>query len=283
MFSLDLINQAPEGTKMWVLHLGNLECDEGFFIRNGGVSSLSDRNPVSPRRKLIMLSYLIEHPTEGLIIFETGAGADYPEVVGPQVHDVFARVDDYTHDMDLDAQIAKTGHNIKDVKMVVIGHLHLDHAGGLDYFRNTGVPVYVHELELKYAFYAVATKSDIGVYLPHYLTFDINWVPIHGDFLELAPGINIHHSPGHTPGLCIMQLNLPKSGTWIFTSDQYHVKENYENDVPQGWLARDHDKWVKSHQMIKGLAKRTKGKVVLGHCWDTVKQLKIDFAPRVYE
>ncbi|KAF2739213.1 Metallo-hydrolase/oxidoreductase [Polyplosphaeria fusca] len=282
MNSLDLINQAPEGTKLWVLHLGNLECDEGFFLRGGGVSSLSNPNPPSLRRRLVMLGFLIEHPTEGLILYETGAGPDYPEVVGPQVSDVFGRVD-YDPSMDLDKQIAQTGHDIKDVKMVIIGHLHLDHAGGLDPFRNTGIPVYVHELELKYAFYAVATKSDLGVYMPHYLTFDINWVPIHGSFLELAPGINLHHSPGHTPGLTIMQLNLPKSGTWIFTSDQYHVKENYHNDVPQGWLARDHDGWVKSHQMIKSLQKRTKGKVVLGHCWDTIKELKIEFAPSVYE
>lgn len=229
-----------------------------------------------------MVACLIEHPTEGLILFETGAGDNYPEVVGPQINDVFNRVD-YDKSMNLDEQIARTGHNIKDIKMVIMGHLHLDHSGGLELFRNTGIPVYVHELELKYAFYSVATKTDFGVYLPHYLTFDIKWVPIHGSHLEIAQGINIHHSPGHTPGLCIMQVNMPKSGTWIFTSDQYHVKENFQNDVPQGHLQRDHQSWVKSHQMIKGLKRRTNGKVVLGHCWDTIKEFGIEFAPKTYE
>jgi len=206
---------------------------------------------------------------------------DYPEVVPPQLNDLFSRVD-YTPDMTLATQIAATGNDIKDVKMIIMGHLHLDHAGGLEPFRGTGVPVHVHELELKHAFYSVATKSDLGVYLPHYLTFDINWVPFHGSFYEIAPGLNIHHSPGHTPGLSILQVNMPKSGTWIFTSDQYHVKENFEDDVPQGWLARDHDDWVRSHQMIKGLKRRTKGKVVLGHCWDTVNELGIEFR-KTYE
>ncbi|KAF2013242.1 Metallo-hydrolase/oxidoreductase [Aaosphaeria arxii CBS 175.79] len=280
--SIDLINQAPEGTKLWFLHLGNLECDEGWLKRAGNTSSLSNPNPTNLRRKLIMLAYLISHPTEGLILYETGAGADYPEVVGPQVNDVFTRVD-YTPTMDLAAQIASTGNSITDIKMVIIGHLHLDHAGGLTPFRNTGIPVHVHELELKHAFYAVATRSDLGVYLPHYLTFDINWVPFHGSFLELAAGINIHHSPGHTPGLSILQLNLRESGTWVFTSDQYHVKENFEQDLPQGWLARDHDAWVRSHQMIKGLKRRTGAKVVLGHCWDTVRELGIEFGGRAYE
>ena len=119
--------------------------------------------------------------------------------------------------MDLDAQIARTGHKLQDIKMVIIGHLHLDHAGGLDLFRNTGIPVHVHELEIKHAFYSVATKTDIGVYLPHYLTFDINWVPFHGSQLELASGLTLHHSPGHTPGLCVLQVNLKETGTWIFT------------------------------------------------------------------
>lgn len=52
-----------------------------------------------------------------------------------------------------------------------------------------------------------------------------------------------------------MQVNLKESGTWIFTTDQYHVRENWESGIPQGWLARDHDDWVKSDQMIKALQK----------------------------
>ena len=143
-------------------------------------------------------------------------------------------------------------------------------------------PSYVHALELSHAFYAVASRSDLGVYLPHYLTFDLAWTPFHGSYFEVAQGINMHHSPGHTPGLCIMQVNLKESGTWIFTSDQYHVKENWEEGVPQGWLARDHDDWCRSHQMVKGLARRTGARVVLGHCWETVRALGVEFAPRAY-
>ena len=109
----------------------------------------------------MVISILIEHPTEGLLLFETGSGKDYPDVWGPPLNDIFARVD-YTEDQELDAAIAKTGHNIKDIKGVIMGHLHLDHAGGLENFKGTDVPIYVHEKELKHAFYSVATKSDFG-------------------------------------------------------------------------------------------------------------------------
>jgi glyoxylase-like metal-dependent hydrolase (beta-lactamase superfamily II) len=114
---------------------------------------------------MISISVLIEHPTEGLLLYETGAGANIPEVWGPQLVDIFEPVD-CSPDQELDAAIAKTGHNIKDVKGVILGHMHLDHAGGLDRFRATGIPVYVHELELKHAFYSVATKTDLG---------ELNW------------------------------------------------------------------------------------------------------------
>jgi glyoxylase-like metal-dependent hydrolase (beta-lactamase superfamily II) len=110
-----------------------------------------------------MISALIEHPDDGLFLFETGAGKDYPEVWGPQLADLFAREDNpQNEELELDAAIRKTGHDIKDIKGVIIGHLHLDHAGGLEYFRNTDVPIYAHELELKHAYYSVATKTDLG-------------------------------------------------------------------------------------------------------------------------
>lgn len=63
-----------------------------------------------------------------------------------------------------------------------------------------------------------------------------------------------------------MQVNMPKSGTWIFTTDQYHVSDGYHENAIQGWLARDHAAWQRSNQMIHMLQKRTNAKMVFGHC-----------------
>ena len=35
--------------------------------------------------------------------------------------------------------------------------------------------------------------------------------------------------------------DMPESGTFFFTTDRYHVEESFEQQVPQGWSARDHD------------------------------------------
>ena len=47
----------------------------------------------------------------------------------------------------------------------MLSHLHLDHPGGLEYFRGRDVPVYVQGEELKRAFYAIATGEDVGAYI----------------------------------------------------------------------------------------------------------------------
>ncbi|KAF5627610.1 metallo-hydrolase oxidoreductase [Fusarium sp. NRRL 25303] len=201
---------APDGTRMWLLHIGNLVADEGVFLPFGNVCTASHPISENKRRHLVMMSVLIEHPEDGLLLYATGTGKDYPVVWGPQLANIFAR-GGYSEDMELGAAIKKTGHDIKDVKGVIIGHLHLDHAGGLEYFRGTDVPIYVHEIELQNAFYSVATKIDIGVYLPTYLQFDLNWTPLYGDSIFIARGIAVHLCPGHTPGLCIMQVNLKES------------------------------------------------------------------------
>ncbi|KAL8284225.1 hypothetical protein RQP46_004974 [Phenoliferia psychrophenolica] len=165
-------------------------------------------------------------------------------------------------------------HRYKDVKMIIIGHLHLDHAGGLDLFKDMkDIPIWVHERELKSAFYSVATGADAGVYLDHYLDTSLNWKTFDDTTLDFAQGIVLHHVPGHTDGSVAMQLKknsnifvtVLEQGTFLFTGDLFHVAENYSVGIPQGWLARDHPAWFNSYNRIKRLAARTKGKVIMGH------------------
>lgn len=128
---------------------------------------------------------------------------------------------------ELDAAIEATGHKLEDVKKIIIGHLHLDHAGGLDMFLDRDdVEIWVHDLELRSAFWSVATKADVGVYLKHYLKLGLNWKTFDERTMDFCQGITLHHLPGHTDGLIGMQVNLPDSGTFLFISDHCHVIEN---------------------------------------------------------
>ncbi|KAK3649353.1 hypothetical protein LTR22_012954 [Elasticomyces elasticus] len=260
-------NVCPEGTKMWLLEVGWLEADEGFVVRGGNTSLASSKDTpfVNKRRLLPMYCVLIDHPIEGVILWETGCGKDYPVVWGPELSDVFTRVK-YEPHHELDAAIEATGHKLEDVKKIIIGHLHLDHAGGLDMFLDRkDVEIWVHDLELRSAFWSVATGADVGVYLKHYLKLDLNWKTFDERTMDFCQGITLHHLPGHTDGLIGMQINLPHCGTYLFVSDHCHVIENWRDGIPQGWLARDHPAWFRSTQRLKQLVRTTRGRVIPGH------------------
>lgn len=156
----------------------------------------------------MLIAGLIYHPEMGLILFECGSTEDIdavgtspltsslalfffsdfnwltknPQQWSSEATDLFPRTC-YTQSHHLPEAIKAAGYDIKDVQAVIMGHLHLDHAGGLEHFRNTNVPIYVHEEEFKHACWAAGTNSDGGLYL---------WVLIPGQtlcYINLASDI----------------------------------------------------------------------------------------------
>jgi len=62
---------------------------------------------------------------------------------GPEAADVFSRIR-YEPKHELRAAVEATGNKIEDIKTVIIGHLHIDHAGGLEEFLDAkDVSMYV--------------------------------------------------------------------------------------------------------------------------------------------
>jgi glyoxylase-like metal-dependent hydrolase (beta-lactamase superfamily II) len=257
--------------KLHPLNLGNFEYDEGFPLAGAGASTLSDPNPASRRRKVAIIAALVDHPKAGLVLYDTGAGPK--ELWPPLVFELFA-ITDYGDERRLDTAVGAAGYSLRDVKAVVLSHLHLDHGGGLEFFRGTDVPIYVHADELRNAFYAVATGDDRGAYVPHHLDFSFNWQALDGDHVELFDGFSLHRLAGHTPGLLGLQLDLANSGTFFLTSDQFHLRDNYEQGRPLGWLLGDSAAWWRSYRFTRNLVERTSARLLFGHDADVLADLK---------
>ncbi|KAE8345037.1 hypothetical protein BDV24DRAFT_148476 [Aspergillus arachidicola] len=265
---------CPAGTRMHILNLGTLTVDEGWLLMGVNGSSASNPNPTNKRRDLMLIAGLIHHPEVGLILFECGSAEVLETQWSGEAIDLFPRTC-YNESHKLPQAIANAGYNIKDVKAVIMGHLHLDHAGGLVHFRNTGVPIYVHEEEFKHACWAAGTKADEGLYLADYLHLggEINWQTFNDSQLDFCTGITLYHCPGHTPGLCIMQVNLSRDGSFIWTTDQYHVRENFDSNWAHGWLIRDYRSWVDSGKLIRRLQKAFSATLIFGHDYATAEGL----------
>ena len=250
--------------KLRLLDYGALTADEGWVFEASGVAMKSNPAPPSQRRDFQMIGALIEHPKSGLILYEAGPAPNHAELWPEPVQEVF-NITRYSEENQLEKQLEKAGYSASDVSAIIIGHMHLDHAGGLELFRGMDVPVYAHEEELKYAFYAIATKQDFGAYLPHYVDSAFNWKAVHGDEVELFEGITVYNTPGHTPGMLSMKATLSDTETFLFTSDTMFFKENWDDETPPGWLIRDMTGWYRSLAKLKNIAAKENANVVLGH------------------
>jgi glyoxylase-like metal-dependent hydrolase (beta-lactamase superfamily II) len=85
-----------------------------------------------------MISVLLFYPEIGLILFDVGSSEDIIKNWDPAYTECTPRIwDKAVHG--LPEAIKATGAGeIQDVKKVVLSHLHLDHAGGLEHFFDTG-------------------------------------------------------------------------------------------------------------------------------------------------
>lgn len=70
-----------------------------------------------------------------------------------------------------------------------------------------------------------------------------------------------------------MQVNLQQDGTFIWTTDQYHIQENYEQNQAHGWLIRDYKAWVDSGNFIRRLQRLFSAKLIFGHDYNVADQL----------
>jgi glyoxylase-like metal-dependent hydrolase (beta-lactamase superfamily II) len=262
------------GTMLQLLDLGRLTVDTGFFIRGAGCATHSVPAPGADVREVAAIAAVIEHPTAGPILFDTGcarnAAAEWP----PPAFEAFP-VTSYDESHHLDKALQAAGYDVSDIQAVIMSHLHLDHAGGLEHFVGRDVPIYVHEQELREQYYAIATKEDIGAYVPNDLHWQLNWQAISREEVELFDGITVRHMPGHTPGSITVQVDLANSGPFFFTGDLFHVRDLFENGLPQGWLNRDSQAWWNSFRWMKHLHQRYKpAAMVYGHDASVLEELR---------
>jgi len=159
-------------------------------------------------------------------------------------------------------QIQAAGLRWDDLAFTVISHLHCDHGGGLRLLED-GPPVVLQAAEHDFA------MSDAG--LEHYyfrtdyvrpgLTFEL----VDGD-RELADGLHLLDTKGHTPGHQSVQVELP-SKTVVLACDAADLLENVTRPVRCGTTT--HDELVpsaeKAAERLHSLHNRTGTEVWPGH------------------
>jgi len=165
---------------------------------------------------------LVVRDADRIILLETGIGAFFE----PTLRERYGVVEE--HHVLLES-LAADGIRPEEVDLVVLSHLHFDHAGGLLAAHAPGAPL---RLVFPKATFVVGAEAWQRAVSPHPRD-RASFIPGLTDLLAssgrleitasdrsaaLGDGFRFHRSSGHTPGLLLTEIEMP-AGPVVFVAD----------------------------------------------------------------
>ena len=152
-------------------------------------------------------------------------------------------------------QIKKLGLSPQKLKAVILSHGHLDHAGAIDNFAGTDVPIYLQAKELEIIKNAIASGKKTA-YIPDDFKVlnQLNIKTINGIFDVFDDGTVIAFpTPGHTEGHQSLAVKSYDGKQLILCADAMYTLENMLDAIPPG-LAWDVPRAVEALTIFKVLS-----------------------------
>ena len=248
IFATTAASASTEGLRLYQLNCGHIDFkDLSFFSDTGDYDGHSG--------EMVVPCYLIKHP-QGWLMWDTGL----PEsLIGkPNINILGAKE---TVSTTIESQLKLIGITVKDIHFVSFSHLHGDHAGNANLFKDA-----TWILQKKELAFATATPPPPGINPEQFsLLKSVKKIEIDGDYDVFGDGsVKFLIAPGHTPGHQVLNVNLKKKGPYILAGDLFHLDNSRKHHlVPIFNTSRAET--LASINRIEGLAKIKKAKVITQH------------------
>lgn len=268
---------------------GEMASPEGFIHRPSGRFAVP--RTLASRGSRIWLpvpAFLVEHPGAGPVLIDTGL---HPSVsIDPKQN--FGRLGAafngfrVDHDQAVAVQLRRLGIEPGDVPVVVMTHLHWDHASAVSEFPNATFVVDRREWEA-----ATAPRGPLRGYVIGQFDYPFDWQAVDyedssiGSFETFGASIDLFgdgsvrllSTPGHTHGHQSVLLRLEGREALVCADAAYTLRTINEELAPL--LTADEHRFWRSLKEIRRFAERTPGLVVIpGHDPDTWPKLEPVYA-----
>lgn len=212
--------------------------DTGRAVVSGEV--LSELKSPDARVQIPVPTFLIRHPGQGLILFDAGLLEGVTSLSEENAVNTseFSTFFISKAEQDMIAQLARDGVDPKQIKWVVLSHLHQDNVGKISSFQNATVIVDRREWEAQKQktsagavpgeFDPVAMESSLRLRLVDMSSAGPYGVFDHGIDLFQDGALILLDMAGHTPGSMGLWVNMD-SGPVFLTGDASWVLDNHQD------------------------------------------------------
>jgi N-acyl homoserine lactone hydrolase len=207
--------------KLWALRCGDLHTDVGGLLEGRPRGVMGD---------VPVMCFAVD-TGDGVVVFDTGL---HEACCGPDPAAHFGsmwttfEIHCPRHAL-VDERLRQAGHAVDEVRWVVNSHLHFDHAG-----RNAAFPLatqYVRARELAWA--REGPKAPPGVLAGDLAELNApDWD--YDDEFDLAPGLRLIATPGHTPGHQAMQIEFSDGLSFVCVGDAAYTVQAVVEHRPTG-------------------------------------------------
>ena len=258
--------------------------EDAFYRRGGRLAGLHSLGVGSKKIEIPIPAYILEHPGAGLMLIDTGFHASLAVDPKPNMGPVLGRLFSprMGNDDGLPDQLRARGFDPKDVRVVVMTHLHVDHASGVAQFPDATFIVTEREWRS-----ATEEKGLTAGYVRRQFDHAFDWrtVDFDGDEVSSFAGfgrtldlfgdgsVRLAYTPGHTLGHMSVVLRI-EGGEFLVAADAaYTMRTLRESVMPYG--AHDEHEFRRSLKEVQRYIEQTPSAVVsVGHDLEAFRALK---------
>lgn len=197
-----------------------------------------------------ILAYLVE-TKQGRLLYDVGC--DYKKLADAALREKhyagFAfGAPSMSASQRLPVLLARLGLQPRDVDLVVLSHLHFDHAGGLDDVAHA-------EVHVQRAERLAAMSGKDSACFEDEVRAQRRWKETEGGYSPM-PGVTVVPSPGHTAGHVSLLVERDEGPPVLLCGDAADLEENLADEVAPGLCWEDDvERAVGSIRSLKALAR----------------------------